>query len=149
MDNRDFFEMVQDIYGPPTIGQKMMIEFNDEETDNRNRGFLDFIREYSENDEEYAHYGIRSGTYYSQYTRLAVYMEWKHNITSNKNIRTHHAYELLEYLRFRGFKDATLKGYIIAVRRVYNDNKHLFSDEFALPSNSGYEQYRKEQGRNM
>ena len=142
MDNRDFFEMVYDIYGTPTIGQKMMIEFNGDDEECLHRGINALIREYSD-DDEYLHNGIRSGMYYSQYVRLAVYMEWKHGITSNRHICTHHVYELLEYLRFRGFKDTTLKGYITAVRQVYKENSHLFSEDFELPTNAGYELYRE------
>jgi len=141
MDKRDFFEMVADIYGAPTVGQRLMIEFNDE-GDRLHRGLSEIINQYSENDEEFLHDGIRCGMYYSQYIKLAVYLEWKHNITSNKDIRTRHVYELLEYLRCRGFKDSTLKGYITAVRQVCRDNQHLFSEDFELPTNAGYDQYK-------
>ena len=142
MDNRDFFEMVADIFGAPTVGQKLMLEFTDDDEDDFHNGIDALVDEYA--DDEWHHRGIRSGMYYSQYIRLAVYMEWKYSITSNKDIRTHHVYELLEFLRQEGFKEATLKGYISAVRHVYSNNTTLFSDEFELPNNAGYAQYRSE-----
>lgn len=101
------------------------------------------LREFvSDSDEIYD--GVPGGMYYSQFGRLAVYMENKYGITSIKSLRTSHVYELLEYMRTEGFKDATLKYHITSIRQVYKDHQELFSEEFVLPTNAAYEQYRQE-----
>ena len=123
MEQKDFLEGLEDIYTGYAVGSKLMLEFNEEK--------------------DKPHYGIRAGMYYTQFARLATFMANKYNITSIKMIQTSHVYELLEYLRSKGFKDATLKGYITAVRQVYKDNSHLFTNEFVLPTNAAYEQYRE------
>lgn len=123
MKYKNYFEGLSDIYTEGAVGNKLMREFSDDE------------------DEYYN--GIRAGMYYSSFARLAVYLENKYYITNVGMIQTSHVYELLEYMRLEGFKDATLKSYITAVRQVYKDQQHLFSDKFVLPTNAAYEQYRQ------
>ena len=60
-----------------------------------------------------------------------------------KEIKTKHIYELLELFRGEGYKDATLKGYISAFRQAYKWHMHLFSEEFEMPSNAGFEEWAK------
>lgn len=48
------------------------------------------------------------GIYYSEFAKLAVFVDWKYGIKSVKQIKTSHVYELLEYLRGLGYKDSTL-----------------------------------------
>ncbi|MNN73510.1 hypothetical protein D3C81_1896340 [compost metagenome] len=79
----------------------------------------------------------------SQFARLAVYMEWKYGITCTKQIKTEHVYELLEFLRKNGFKDTTLKAYVSAFRQVYRWNKHLFLEDFEMPTNTGFAKWQK------
>lgn len=80
----------------------------------------------------------------SQFARLTVYMEWKYGITRTKQIKTEHVYELLELLKGKGFQDTTLKGYISVFRQVYKWNKHLFSEDFEIPTNTGFAKWEKE-----
>ena len=124
LEHKDFLEGVFDIYFEGAIGNKLM-------------------REFSSDESEY-YMGIRAGVYYSSFARLAVYLENKYSISNVKMIQTSHVHELLEYLRSKkGFKDSTLKGYISAIRHVYKEQQRLFSDEFVIPTNSAYEQYRQ------
>ena len=76
-----------------------------------------------------------------QFARLAVYMEWKYGITCTKQIKTEHIYEHLELFRERGFAEATLKSYISAFRCLYKWNRHLFSDNFEIPTTTGFAQW--------
>lgn len=84
----------------------------------------------------------------SQFARLAVYMEWKYGITCIKQIKTEHVYELLELLELlkeNGFKDTTIKGYVSAFRQVYRWNKHLFSEDFEMPTNTGFAKWTEKE----
>ena len=88
--------------------------------------------------------GIHSGMHYSQFSRLAVFVENKHGITSVSLIQNFHVYELLKYMRSKGFKDSTLKYYLTAIRQVYKEQQHLFSEDFNLLTNASYEKYRQD-----
>jgi len=126
MGHKDYFVGLENRYVWNATGNKMMQEL----TPTR--------------DEDEFYGGVRGGMYYSQFGRLAVYMENRYGLTDVKSLRTSHIYELLEYMRAEGFKEATLKYHITSVRQVYKDNHELFSDEFVLPTNAAYEQYRQE-----
>ena len=82
------------------------------------------------------------------FDRLAVFAEVRHGITSVKDLRVEHMYELLDYLKELGFADATIKSYMAAFRKIYSRKKHLFADDFEMPSNTGYEQWTKEKQQN-
>lgn len=111
---KDFFDALQEVYTNGGIGNMLMSEF----------------------------YELRiAGGSEIQIARLAVYMEWEYGITSIKQIKTEHIYELLEFLGGKGFKDTTLKSYISSFRQVYKWNKHLFSEGFEIPTNTGFSQW--------
>lgn len=118
---KDFFDALGEVYTRGGIGNTLMLDF-------------------------YEHRA--AGGSESQFARLAVYMEWKYGITSTKQIKTEHIYELLELFRRRGFKEVTLKGYISAFRRVYEWNKHLFLEDFTIPSNAGFAQWTENKPTN-
>lgn len=115
MNKTDLFEGLSDIYFGKSRLNKMMREFNDE-TNNQ-------------------YDGIRAGVYYSQFSRLSIYVLNKYDITTLEVLKTSHLYEMLEYMRLQGFKESTLKSYITGVRCVYKEKSHLFSDKFILPTN--------------
>lgn len=116
----EFFDIdiLVEVYTEGGIGNILMCEFNDHRV---------------------------AGGSESQFARLAVYMEWKHGITCTKQIKTEHVYELLELLREKGFKYTTLKSYISAFRQVYTWNKHLFSESFEIPSNTGFAKWTEKE----
>ena len=126
MNKADLFEGLSDIYFGKSRLNKMMREFNDE-TNNQ-------------------YDGIRAGVYYSQFSRLSIYVLNKYDITTLEVLKTSHLYEMLEYMRLQGFKESTLKSYITGVRCVYKEKSHLFSDKFILPTNNEYKKYRQENG---
>ena len=108
---KNFFAALEEVYTKGGIGNTLMRQFYEQRI---------------------------SGGYERHFARLAVYMEWKYGITCTKQIKTEHVYELLKLLRDNGFKDITLKGYISSFRQVYKRNKHLFSEEFEIPTNVGF-----------
>ncbi len=118
---KDFFDALEEVYTKGGIGNTLMCDF-------------------------YEH-RIAGGSE-SQFARLAVYMEWKYGITGTKQIKTEHIYELLEFLKGKGFKDTTLKSYISAYRRVYKWNKHLFLESFEIPTNTGFAQWVEKETSN-
>jgi len=111
---KDYFDALEEVYTEGGIRNTLMNEFYD----NRVAGGSE-----------------------RQFARLAVYMEWKYGITSTKQIKTENVYELLELFRRKGYKDATLKSYISAFRQVYKWNRHLFLEDFEIPSNTGFEKW--------
>ena len=115
---KDFFDALEEVYTQGGIGNTLMCQF-------------------------YEH-RIAGGSE-SQFARLAVYMEWKYGITCTKQIKTEHVYELLEFLREKGFKDTTLKGYISAFRQVYKWNKHLFFEDFEIPTNAEFTKWSEKE----
>lgn len=122
MKNEDYFIGLSEVLFEDAVGNRLMRDF------------------FEEKNAVYC--GIRAGMYYSSFARFAVYMENKYGITKIKSIKTVHVYELLEYMRSRGFKESTLKSYMTAIRQVYREQQHLFANEFELPTNASYEQYR-------
>lgn len=111
---KDYFDALEEVYTEDGIGNTVMNEFYD---------------------------NIVSGGSERQFARLAVYMEWKYGIKTIKQIRAEHIYELLELFRGEGYKDTTLKGYISAFRQAYKWHRHLFSEDFEIPSNTGFEKW--------
>lgn len=111
---KDYFDALEEVYFEGGLGNIVLNEFYD---------------------------NIISGGSERQFARLAVYLEWKYGIKSIKEINTEHIYELLELFREYGYKDSTLKGYISAFRQAYKWHVHLFSEEFEMPSNMGYEKW--------
>ena len=111
---KDFFDALDEVYTTGGIGNALMLDF-------------------------YEH-RVEGGSE-SQFARLAVYMEWEYGIKNTKQIKTEHIYELLELFRRRGFKEATLKSYISAFRKVCKRNQHLFLEDFEIPTNEGFTQW--------
>ena len=111
---KDYFDALEEVYTEGGIGNTVMNEFYD---------------------------NIVSGGSERQFARLAVYMEWKYGIKSIRQIMTEPIYELLELFRGEGYKDATLKSYISAFRQAYKWHRHLFSEYFEMPSNTGFEKW--------
>ncbi|TBX09425.1 hypothetical protein BFS07_01615 [Clostridium perfringens] len=105
---KDFFDALEEVYTQDGIGNTLMCQFYEQRI---------------------------AGGSESQFARLAVYMEWKYGIKCTKQIKTEHVYELLELLKENGFKDTTLKSYVSSFRQVYKWNKHLFSEDFEIPTN--------------
>ena len=118
---KDFFDALEEVYTQGSIGNTLMCQFYEHRV---------------------------AGGSESQFARLAVYMEWKHGITCTKQIKTEHVYELLELLRENGFKDTTLKGYVSAFRQVYKWNKHLFLEDFEIPTNTGFAKWAEKETSN-
>ena len=85
------------------------------------------------------------GGWESEFSKLAVYMEWKYNMFCLENIQTEHIYDFILFLSNRGLKDSTLKHYISSYRMLYSNNTHIFSKNFELPTNIGYEKWVKNQ----
>ena len=112
--HKDFFDVLDEVYTTGGIGNALMLDF-------------------------YEH-RVEGGSE-SQFARLAVYMEWEYGIKNTKHIKTEHIYELLELFRRRGFKEATLKSYISAFRKVCKRNQHLFLEDFEIPTNEGFTQW--------
>ncbi|EOU1645772.1 hypothetical protein OQL12_001476 [Clostridium perfringens] len=108
---KDFFDALEEVYTQDGIGNTLMCQFYEQRI---------------------------AGGSESQFARLAVYMEWKYGIKCTKQIKTEHVYELLELLKENGFKDTTLKSYVSSFRQVYKWNKHLFSEDFEIPTNIGF-----------
>lgn len=81
---------------------------------------------------------IYGGAYFSCFTKLAVFVEWKHGITCAKDIEKAHVHELLDFLREQGFKDSTLRGYICAFRQIYEQYREMFSDDYQKPAYTEY-----------
>lgn len=115
---KDFFNALEEVYIQGGIGNTLVCQF-------------------------YEH-SIVGGSE-SQFARLAVYMEWKYGIICTKQIKTVHIYELLEFLRENGFKETTLKGYVSAFRQVYKWNKHLFLEDFEIPTNTGFKKWSEKE----
>lgn len=114
----DFFDALEEVYTKGGMGNTLMCQFYEQRM---------------------------AGGSESQFARLAVYMEWKYGITCTKQIKTEHVYELLELLRKKGFKDATLKGYISAFRQVCKWNKHLFLEDFEIPTNTEFTKWSEKE----
>lgn len=110
----EFFEMVFDAIKIGAVGHKMLCEFTGKPGT------------------------IYGGDYFRRFTKLAVFVEWKHGITCVKDIKTAHVYELLDYLREQGFKDSTLRGYICAFRQIYEQYREMFSDDYQKPTYAAY-----------
>ncbi|HBF8684671.1 TPA: hypothetical protein KO123_001326 [Clostridioides difficile] len=115
---KDFFDALEEVYTQGGIGNMLMCQFYEQRI---------------------------AGGSESQFARLAVYMEWKYGITCTKQIKTEHVYELLELLKENGFKDTTLKGYVSSFRQVYKCNKHLFSKDFEIPTNTGFTKWEEKE----
>ena len=96
----------------------------------------------------YMEYGGVPARAVAVFDRLAVFAEVRHGITSAKHLKTAHMYELLDYLKELGFAESTIKSYMAALRSIYSHKKHLFADDFVMPSNTGYEQWIKEKQQN-
>lgn len=113
---KNYFDALGEVYADGGTGNKLLHEFYSRRT---------------------------SGGHESQFARLAVYMEWKYGITSAKEIKTEHVYELLQLFREIGYKEVTLMGYISAYRMIFKHNGHLFSRSFLMPSNDSFLQWTK------
>lgn len=118
---KDFFDALEEVYTQGGIGNMLMCQFYEQRTDGRG---------------------------HSQLAKLAVYMEWKYGITCIKQIKTEHIYSLLEFLKENGFKDSTLKGYISAFSQVYKWDKHIFSEDFEIPTNTEFTKWSEKETSN-
>lgn len=118
INKNDFFEALFDVGFIGVKGHQMLCEFT---------GSSDTIPD---------------GMYFGQFAKLAVFVDMQYGITSTKQLITNYVYELLDFLQKIGFKDSTLKYYITSVRQVYEWNKQLFSKDFQMPTNAGWELWK-------